>query len=188
VNDETICSDGLLPKLIEEWPCPPDLASKKDVTKAALTRIADIHAYNEIVWPAKIDGRLQAPPRSHIVDWAIREFVLSAADDRTRSMSLLRPTAMTAEVTSGALPTCGKCRLRPARYDTVIQPAEKGNWGYLCVVCYPRHGLGSLGVGRGRYLLTWTEIDESTVFAIKQAVAHWKAVGVSPPLDRPWEG
>jgi hypothetical protein len=100
VSDEEICTDGLLPKLIEVWPSPPavDLASRAAVINAALTQVADTYANNEIVWPAQMDGRLQAPPRSHIVDWVIRDFVLSAADDRTRSMSLLRPTAMTVEV------------------------------------------------------------------------------------------
>ena len=191
MSDEEICADGLLPELIEERPSPPsvvDLASRAAVIKAALTQVADTYATNEIVWPAQMDGGLQVPPRSHIVDWVIRDFVLSAADDRTRSMSLLRPTAMTVEVKPDALPTCQECCLRPARYDTAIQPVERGSWGYLCVLCYPERGLGSLGAGRGRYLLTWAQIDKPTIAAIRRAVAHWEAAGVPPPQDRPWEG
>jgi hypothetical protein len=188
VGEEKICTDGLLPELIQHWPPPSevDMASKEEVIKAALIRVADTYASNEIVWPAQIDGELQPPPRSHIVDWVVREYVLGSADDEIRNRSLLRPTAMTVEVKVASLPTCQGCRLRPARYDTALGAVEEGVWGYLCSDCYPERGRGSLGIGRGRYLLTWGEVDKPAIAAIERAVAHWEAAGVPPPQGRPW--
>lgn len=185
-----ICIDGLLPELIQRWPPSPsgfDMTSEEAIIKAALIRVADTYASNQIVWPARVDGELRPPPRSHVVDWVIREYVLGAADDEIRNKSLFRPTAMTAEVKPDDLPTCQECRLRPARYDTALQPVERGGWGYLCLACYPERGRGSLGVGWGRYLLTWAEVDKPTIAAIERAVAHWETAGVPPPQDMPWE-
>ena len=189
VSDQEICTDGLLPELIQHWPPPSgvDMTSEEAIIKAALIRVADTYANNEIVWPAQIDGELRPPPSSHVVDWVVREHVLGSANDETRNLSLLRPTAMTVEVKPEGLPTCQECNLRPARYDTALQPVERGGWGYLCSACYPERGRGSLGINRGRYLLTWAEVDKPTIAAIKRAVAHWEAAGVPPPQDKPWE-
>lgn len=188
MSEEKICTDGLLPELVQHGPLPSgvDMTSKEEVIEAALIRVADTYANNEIVWPAQIDGQLKQPPRSHIVDWVVREYVLGSADDEIRNRSLLRPTAMTVEVKLEGLPTCQECRLRPARYDTALQAVEEDGWGYLCSVCYPVRGRGSLGIGRGRYLVTWAEVDQSAIAAIERAVAHWEAAGVPPPQDRPW--
>ncbi len=187
-----ICRDGLMPSTSCEehaWLRPVNTGplSSSETVGEILRRVADIHFLNQMVWPASMNGTLQRPPDSHIVDSVVREHVLEGASDDVRNEALLRPLPMTVAVLAEPLPSCSYCRRGHARYDTNVKPPRSG-WAMLCPSCYASHGVGTLGAGRGQYLLTWAELGEDIRKAIDSAKAHWEDRGIVVPAFGPWDG
>lgn len=179
--------DGLLPALPpDEHAWLQDAPERSNPTVDGILRtVADIRLMNQIVWPARVDGLLERPPDSHVLDAIVREHLIEGANDEIRNEALGRPEAMTVAVLSESLPGCSACTEGRARYDTSLRAPASG-WEMLCIDCYARSGVERLGAGLGQYLLTWSDVDRSIRAAFEVAAAYWSARGVSAPDIAPW--
>src|SRR5690348_7997080 len=137
--------DGLLPAAPakdHEW-LRSSPTRVDDSVPSILRTVADVRQLSHIVWPARIDGRLECPPEAHVLDAIVRQYLIEGAPEAIRNEALDRPEPMTVAVLLDERPQCSSCASDRARYDT-SQRAPASGWAMLCGNCYVLFGVERL--------------------------------------------
>lgn len=141
-------------------------------------------------WPAIADGRRRVPPPSHVLDHLVRQFVL--VDELASQFAPEATEAGTvALLLQSQLPECDLCKLESrrsvtARYDAPAGTTRGAAWGYLCGDCYVLHSTGTLGEGRGQYLLVGRELDSALEKPLERSRLYWRNMGAEVPDHSPF--
>ncbi len=180
--------DGLLdlPGLSDDtWEIPlgDDDFPEADPLGRALGWALDLLLSRQMVWPGMRDGLPVAPPRSHLVDHLVREYVEAPEGSSAAKRLLLVPPASTFAVVH-RLPNCDLCeRSRAARYDS---PFREDRRAFMCPVCYRQHSGRPLGRGLGQFLIETFEATSDVLEATNRALEIWgsrESVVINPAFD-----
>lgn len=184
--------DGLLPAVDDdefEWLRPqiPRGATSREKVALVARWIGDVQNMVDVVWPAEIDGQLRRPPDTHLLDRLVRIHLLEGAPVEIQGEIGVRPLALTIAAVD-CLPQCDRCahQAEPesiARYDA---QRKTGEWALMCPEHYRDHGTGTLGVGKGQYLIAWNEIGPRVRDGFMAAREYWIGRGVRVPDHLPW--